>query len=184
MNVPTKLTLLRVVLVPILLLLLLVKIPYGPFLAVAVFAFGAITDGVDGYLARRRREVTRLGKFLDPLADKLLVTAALLALVELGSISSWVALIIIGREMAVTGLRAIAAAEQVVIAAGKWGKWKTGFQIAAIIAAITAQGIPHVFFTTVADLLMAIAVVLTVYSGLLYLMGSWHLLLPGRRTSS
>jgi CDP-diacylglycerol--glycerol-3-phosphate 3-phosphatidyltransferase len=122
MNLPNRITLARIVLVPIFLLILSVKIKYGHFLAAAVFILAASTDGLDGYLARKRNQVTKLGKFMDPLADKLLVSAALISLVELGKISAWVAFIIIGREFAVTGLRSIAAAEGVVISASRLGK--------------------------------------------------------------
>jgi CDP-diacylglycerol--glycerol-3-phosphate 3-phosphatidyltransferase len=104
-----------------------------PWIAAVVFALLAFTDGVDGYLARSRNEVTTFGKFLDPLADKLLVTAALLALIELDVLPAWISLVIISREFIVSGLRMVAAAEGRVIAASWYGKWKTVFQIIAII---------------------------------------------------
>jgi CDP-diacylglycerol--glycerol-3-phosphate 3-phosphatidyltransferase len=120
--------------VPIFMIILISKMPYGKFMAAAVFILAASTDGLDGYIARKKNQVTRLGKFMDPLADKLLVSAALISLVELREISAWVAVIIIGREFAVTGLRAIVAAEGVVISASRWGKYKTVTQIVAIAA--------------------------------------------------
>ena len=105
MNLPNKITLVRIVLIPLFMLIVGLKLPYGDYLATVVFVIAALTDTLDGYLARRRQEVTRFGKLLDPLADKLLVSAALLVLVEGGRLVSWVALLIIGRELAVTGLR-------------------------------------------------------------------------------
>ncbi len=131
-NVPNAITFFRVVLVPVLMAFLLVDLPYGDLLALAVFVLAAASDSLDGYLARRFRQTTRLGTFLDPLADKLLVTAALVSLIELGRLSAWVAMVVIGREFAVTGLRMVAAAEGTVIPASKWGKAKTASQMLAI----------------------------------------------------
>lgn len=171
MNLPNLLTLARIFLVPVFLFAILTRFTYGELLAAAIFIVAAITDGVDGYLARKNKEVTTLGKFLDPLADKLLVSAALIALVELGSLSSWVAIILIGREMAVTGLRAIAAAEGTVIAAGPWGKAKTVFQIIFIVTAILASA-EGFFLQGLARFLempvLWVAVGLTLWSGLDY----------------
>lgn len=171
MNLPNLLTLARIFLVPFFLLAFLTRLPYGELVAAGIFIVAAITDGVDGYLARKNKEITRLGKFLDPLADKLLVSAALIALVELGELSTWVAMVLIGREMAVTGLRAIAAAEGTVIAAGPWGKAKTVFQIIMIVAMILA-GANGFFLQGLARILEApllwIAVALTIWSGIDY----------------
>jgi CDP-diacylglycerol---glycerol-3-phosphate 3-phosphatidyltransferase len=177
MNLPNLLSLARIVLVPVLLVVMLIRIPYGHLLAAVVFIAAAVTDGVDGYIARTTGQVTRLGKFLDPLADKLLISAALIALVELGLLTTWVAMVIVGREMAVTGLRAIAAGEGTVIAAGPWGKAKTVAQIVAIVAALLASGTPSLGLLTgypgtlefLATWTMVIAVFLTIYSGLIYL---------------
>ena len=98
MNLPNKLTLLRIFLIPIFLLIFLISIPYGQYIATAIFIIAASTDGLDGYIARKRKQITNLGKLMDPLADKLLITAALIVLVESGDISGWIAFIIIGRE--------------------------------------------------------------------------------------
>ncbi len=106
---------------------------YKPWIAATIFALISLTDGLDGHLARSRNEVTVLGKLLDPLADKILVTAALLALIELRALPSWVVLVIIAREFIVSGVRMVAASEGYVIAASWWGKWKTGVTIVAII---------------------------------------------------
>lgn len=135
MNLANKLTMLRIFLVPLFLLFIAVKnIPYGTFIATFIFIIASLTDQLDGYIARSRNQVTNFGKFMDPLADKLLVTAALISLVELQVVPAWATVVIIAREFAVSGLRTIAASEGRVIAASMWGKVKTVTQIAAIIA--------------------------------------------------
>jgi CDP-diacylglycerol--glycerol-3-phosphate 3-phosphatidyltransferase len=135
-NVPNGITFFRVVLVPVLMTFLLVDVKYGDLLALAVFVLAAASDSLDGYLARRFRQTTTLGAFLDPLADKLLVAAALISLIELGELSAWVAMVVIAREFAVTGLRMMAAVEGTVIPASKWGKAKTASQMLAIACLI------------------------------------------------
>ena len=132
MNLPNKLTLGRIFLIPVFMFFLLVKITYGKYLAAFIFILAASTDGLDGYIARKRKQITNFGKIMDPLADKLLVTAALVSLVQLGEISAWPAFIILGREFAITGLRSVAAAEGVVVSASYLGKIKTVTQIIAI----------------------------------------------------
>jgi CDP-diacylglycerol--glycerol-3-phosphate 3-phosphatidyltransferase len=156
----TAVTLGRIFLVPVFMTVLFLKLPYGSFLGALVFTIAAATDGVDGYLARRRNEVTRLGVLLDPLADKLLVSAALVSLVQLGRIGAWETVLIIGREFAVTGLRLVAAAEGVVIPANKWGKVKTVTQIVAVVAALL--GLP------LGREAMWVAAAITVISGVTY----------------
>lgn len=137
MNLANRLTLLRIFLVPIFLVFIAFRgIPYGTTIATLVFIIAALTDKLDGYIARSRNQITVFGKFMDPLADKLLVTAALISLVEYQIIPSWAAVIIIAREFAVSGLRTIAASEGLVIAASWWGKIKTVIQIIAIIIAL------------------------------------------------
>jgi len=160
MNLPNKLTLLRIFLIPIFLLVFLIRIPYGQYIATAIFIIAASTDGLDGYIARKRKQVTNLGKLMDPLADKLLITAALIVLVELRLISGWIAFIIIGREFFVTGLRTLAAAEGVIIAASKLGKLKTISQIVAITAILLNLAI--------GKYLMYLAVIFTLWSGIDY----------------
>ena len=132
MNLANKLTMLRIFLVPLFLIFIAVQdIPYGTFIATFIFIIASLTDQLDGYIARSRNQVTNFGKFMDPLADKLLVTAALISLVELQVVPAWATVIIISREI---GLRTIAASEGKVIAASMWGKVKTVTQIAAIIS--------------------------------------------------
>ncbi|NLO95432.1 MAG: CDP-diacylglycerol--glycerol-3-phosphate 3-phosphatidyltransferase, partial [Firmicutes bacterium] len=160
MNLPNFVTLLRISLVPLFGYLYLLNPGELNLPAALVFLLAAATDALDGYLARSRREITRFGQLIDPIADKLLITAALLALVEAGLVSTWVALIILGREFAVSGLRILAAAEGKVIPASLWGKIKTVSQIVAVMA----------FFLGIswAPVLMWVAAVATVLSGVRY----------------
>lgn len=181
MNLANKLTLARIFLVPVFLLILSIKVKYGQFIAAGVFILAASTDGLDGYIARKRKQVTRLGKFMDPLADKLLVSAALISLVELQQISAWVAFIIIGREFAVTGLRAIAAGDDVVISASKLGKIKTVSQIIAIVF-LFIQDFPFSLWNIpFGKMAMGVAVFFTIWSGLDYFRRTRHLLKAGKK---
>jgi len=160
------LTLLRILAVPVVVVALLDETPNGDALAAAVFALAALTDGLDGYFARSRDAVTTFGKLMDPLADKLLITAALVSLVSLDRLQAWVAMVIIAREIAVTGLRVIAAERGIVIAASWMGKLKTVLQIAAVIALIAANPAP-----AWVDALVYVAVAATVISGADYFFG-------------
>jgi CDP-diacylglycerol--glycerol-3-phosphate 3-phosphatidyltransferase len=168
-------TIIRMTFIPVFLVVLLGQFgepatwsDWRPWLAAAVFTVLAATDAVDGYVARTRNEVTTFGKFIDPLADKLLVTAALVGLVELDSLPGWVAIVIIGRELVVSGLRMVAVAEGVVIAASPWGKVKTVFQIIALVMFILKSAplfAPwYGLFDIAAWVVMAIALALTVWS--------------------
>ena len=184
MNLPNKLTLLRILLVPLFLLFITVKdIPYGTFIATFIFIIASITDQLDGHIARSRNQITTFGKFMDPLADKLLVTSALIALVELKIIPGWAAVIIIAREFAVSGLRTIAAAEGKVIAASMWGKVKTVTQIIAIITALLRVNIESsetllAYFSNnnfmmsmisfLPNIIMLLAIIITIISGVDY----------------
>jgi len=131
-NVPNALTLLRIFLVPLIVVVLLTRMPAKEYVALGLFLFAAATDWADGYWARRFKKVTTLGILLDPIADKLLVSAALISLVALQEADAWAVCIIIGREFAVSGLRSIAATHGITIAASNLGKWKMGTQIAGI----------------------------------------------------
>ena len=184
MNLANKLTMLRVILVPIFLIFLIGKgIPYGSIIATLIFIIASLTDQLDGYIARSRNQITNFGKFMDPLADKLLVTAALISLVELHLIPSWAAVIIIAREFAVSGLRTLAASDGIIIAASWWGKLKTVTQMAAIITLLLKVNIGvsqasidfvsnnrflNVFFTYVPNILLILAVIATIISGIDY----------------
>ncbi|HOJ12185.1 MAG TPA: CDP-diacylglycerol--glycerol-3-phosphate 3-phosphatidyltransferase [Clostridiales bacterium] len=194
MNLPNKITLSRILIVPIFMLFIL-PIPevfinsihwqflanqlrmlsnfiahFGHYIAAIIFIIAASTDGIDGYIARKTKQITKFGIFLDPVADKLLVTAALIALVQRGDISGWSAMIIIGRELMVMGLRLVAAGEGTVISASKLGKAKTITQVIAISATLL-QNYPLSLFTDFRFDKYAIiaAVVITIYSGYDYL---------------
>jgi CDP-diacylglycerol--glycerol-3-phosphate 3-phosphatidyltransferase len=167
LNVPNLLTVVRILLVPVLVAALLEKTGDGDLLAAIVFAIASLTDAIDGYLARSRNWVTTFGKLMDPIADKLLIVAALIALVSLGRLEAWVAMVIISREMAVTVLRVAAGAGQgVVISASPLGKVKTAVQVAMVMVLIAVHGRP-----TWVSVLVYVTVVVTVLSGADYFFG-------------
>jgi CDP-diacylglycerol---glycerol-3-phosphate 3-phosphatidyltransferase len=166
LNLPNVLTVLRILAVPVIVVALLDETPNGDALAAGVFALAALTDGLDGYFARSRDAVTTFGKLMDPLADKLLIVAALVSLVSLDRLAAWVAMVIIARELAVTGLRAVAAERGIVIAASWMGKVKTILQVAAVFALIAADPAP-----VWVDVLVYLAVAMTVISGADYFFG-------------
>ena len=190
MNLPNKLTLLRVILIPFFLLFMYVEVPFHYAIALVIFAGASITDALDGKIARKRNLVTNFGKFLDPLADKVLVIAALAVFTELARVNMGaVPLIIISaREFMVSGLRLLAANSGVVVAAGIWGKLKTAFTMIAIIAIIFWLslcydfnfGFPEAFVNAVDNILVPVLIwistLLTVISGGVYLKGYWHLI--------
>lgn len=166
LNLPNVLTMLRILAVPVIVVGLLGETPNGDALAAGVFALAALTDGLDGYFARSRDAVTTFGKLMDPLADKLLIVAALISLVSLDRLAAWVAMVIIARELAVTGLRAVAVERGIVIAASPLGKVKTILQVAAVIALIAADPSP-----VWVDVLVYVAVAMTLISGVDYIFG-------------
>ncbi len=165
-NWPNVLTVMRILLVPVLVVALLASAHEGDVFAAIVFAAASATDFVDGYLARSRNSVTTFGKLMDPLADKLLIVAALLALVSLDRLPAWVAMVIIARELAVTVLRMGATQAGVIIPASNLAKAKTCIQIAAILSVIAVHGHPAWL-----EVLVYAAVVITVVSGLDYFFG-------------
>ncbi len=168
MNIPNSLTIFRIILIPIFIVVMLTGIPYGDYLAAVIFVIAAVTDSIDGYLARKWKQVTKLGIILDPLADKLLITSALIVLVELGRIPSWMVIVIIGREFAVTGLRAIKAEEGVIIPASKLGKWKTTVQSVAVIMVIMEKVCRAFVDLPLGMWAMYAAVIITIISGVEY----------------
>ncbi|MCR4639743.1 CDP-diacylglycerol--glycerol-3-phosphate 3-phosphatidyltransferase [Ruminococcus sp.] len=190
MNLPNKLTLLRVVLIPFFLLFMYINVPFHYGIALVIFAAASITDALDGKIARSRNLVTNFGKFLDPLADKVLVIAALTVFVELSEVNMGAIplIIITAREFMVSGLRLLAANSGVVVAAGIWGKLKTAFTMVAIIAILfwlclcfdLGIDFPEVFTNAVNNILVPVLVwistLLTVISGGVYLKGYWHLI--------
>ena len=166
LNLPNVLTVMRIMLVPVLVVALLGNTPEGDVLAAIVFALASLTDFIDGYLARTRDSITNFGKLMDPLADKLLIIAALISLVSLHRLPAWIAMVIITRELAVTVLRLGATQAGVVIAASMFGKVKTCLQIAAILAVIAVHGQP-----LWVSALLYITAAVTVLSGLDYFFG-------------
>lgn len=166
MNLPNKLTIFRVILIPFFIVFLLVPItPYDKWIALTIFIVASLTDLLDGKIARKYNLVTNFGKFMDPLADKLLVCSALICLIELEKIPSWMVIVIIAREFIISGFRLVASDNGVVIAASYWGKFKTTFQMIAVclmIADIAA-------IRLLTDVVTWIAVILTVVSLIDYL---------------
>lgn len=171
MNLPNKLSALRIALIPVVIILLLNGSFSGDLAALIVFSLAAITDKFDGYYARKHNLITSLGKILDPLADKLLISGTLIAFVQLGKITAWPVIIIIARELAVTGLRVVAADQGSVIAANNWGKWKTTIQIITVIALIVDPYIINIPVVII-NLLVWTAVLITIYSGYTYFAGA------------
>jgi len=165
LNVPNLLTVLRILLVPVL-VVALVDETSSDWLAAGVFAAASLTDAIDGYIARSRKQVTTFGKLMDPVADKLLIIAALVVLVSLDRIPAWIAMVIIAREFAVTVTRMAAVSQGVVISANWWGKAKTVVQVAAIFFAIGFDPTP-----AAVDALLYVAVAITVISGIDYFFG-------------
>jgi len=164
LNLPNVLTLVRILLVPVLVVALLQTTPHGSTVAAIVFALAAVTDGVDGWIARRSRSITTFGKVMDPIADKLLIAAALLSLVSLNRVDAWVAMVIIAREFAVSGLRVAAGQQGAIIPANRLGKVKTVLQVAMVLTLIAAND-PHALWV---HLLVYATVAVTAASGASY----------------
>ena len=162
MNTPNLLTILRIVLIPFFVFFMLAGgSEYSKWIALAIFVVASLTDTLDGYLARKNQQVTNFGKFMDPLADKLLVCSAMICLIDSGKLASWIVIIIISREFIISGFRLVAADNGIVIAASWWGKLKTVSQMTMIILLIADLG---GFFTTLEIVVTYIALVLTVVS--------------------
>ena len=164
MNLPNKLTMFRVILIPFFVFFLLAPYfeGYGNYIAVAIFIVASLTDLLDGKIARKYNLVTNFGKFMDPLADKLLVCSAMICLIELGLLPAWIVIIIIAREFIISGFRLIASDNGVVIAASYWGKFKTTFQMLMVIVLLLNFDIPA--FKILGTVLIWIATILTVVS--------------------
>ncbi|QTN01462.1 CDP-diacylglycerol--glycerol-3-phosphate 3-phosphatidyltransferase [Sediminibacillus dalangtanensis] len=188
MNIPNRITMSRIFLIPIFILLLSIpfdwgswdignqELPISHFMAGLLFILASTTDWVDGFYARKYNLVTNLGKFLDPLADKLLVASALILLVEMGSAPAWVVIIIISREFAVTGLRLVAAGEGLVLAASQMGKLKTVLQIVAI-SALLLHNYPFSYLSFPFGIIcLYAAMIITIVSGYDYFRKNWHVM--------
>src|SRR5512133_851531 len=179
LNLPNILTMTRIAAIPLMAVMLLSPSQSSGFWAAVVFSLASITDWLDGYLARRMGIVTVFGKFLDPIADKLIVMAALIMILPFGHVSAWMVLVILGREIIITGLRGIASSEGIVIQASDLGKFKTIFQLVAIIGLLLhydynwffgiEQAWFHVNMHNVGMFFLWIATLLTVWSGVDYL---------------
>lgn len=188
MNIPNRITISRIFLIPIFIILLTVpfnfgtinlgeaSVPIAHLIGAIIFIIAAATDWVDGYYARKYNLVTNFGKFLDPLADKLLVSAALILLIELGFAPAWVVIVIISREFAVTGLRLVAAGSGIVLAAGNMGKLKTVTQLVAIIA-LLLYNFPFSYINfPFGTIMLYIALFFTVLSGIDYFAKNWSVM--------
>ena len=178
MNLPNKLTILRVLIIPFFVLFALVDlIPgYSKYIAVALFVTASLTDLLDGKIARKYNMVTNFGKFMDPLADKLLVCAALICLVSTDRLPAWIVIVIISREFIISGFRLVASDNGVVIAASYWGKFKTTFQMLMIIVLLLDFGGA---FDLLGQLLVWISLALTIISLVDYLIKNKHVILEG-----
>jgi CDP-diacylglycerol--glycerol-3-phosphate 3-phosphatidyltransferase len=178
-NAPNAITLVRIAAIPVFLVYTYYESKFHSFIAALVYTATAATDFLDGWLARRTNQVTVIGKFLDPLADKLIAMAALVMLVHLGRVAAWVVILVMAREFAVTGLRTIAMSEGIVIAAGQEGKYKTAVQLAAIVFLLLHYTYPIDFVVTtvavdanrVGTVLLYISVFFSVWSGWIYFSG-------------
>jgi CDP-diacylglycerol---glycerol-3-phosphate 3-phosphatidyltransferase len=146
-NLPNMLTMFRILIIPVVLFFIYYESRINSVIAASLFALASITDYFDGWLARRQGLTTVLGKFLDPLADKLIVTSALVMLIPLGRIPAWVVVLLLARELAITGLRGIASTEGLVIAASQGGKWKTAFQLTGILGLLIHYPYPVAIIT-------------------------------------
>ena len=190
MNLPNKLTVLRMILVPFFVLALLWPFPHHYLIALIIFGAASYTDHLDGMLARKKNQITDFGKFMDPLADKILVISALVCFVSLGLCDVWLVLLIIAREFMVTSIRLVAAGKGSVIAANNWGKAKTVSQIVAICVILLLQYIGElgglglvgfvtekmaVLFWGIGEVFLAIATFFAVLSGLIYLKQNWDI---------
>lgn len=199
MNLPNYLSLARILMVPILVVVLMTRVTNHEVIGVLVFWVASLTDLLDGYLARRWKQVTTLGKLLDPLADKLLISGALISLVELNLAPAWMTFIILGREMAITGMRGIASEEGITISAEALGKWKLGAQIAAISCLILGAKLdawlyawthidifryfirlpgPFSFFWGMGMILLWVSMILSIWSAINYFRTFWRRLGP------
>ncbi|MEG7530247.1 MAG: CDP-diacylglycerol--glycerol-3-phosphate 3-phosphatidyltransferase [Hungatella sp.] len=178
MNIPNKLTILRILMIPFFVVMLLLEGGRNPtyrYVAAAIFIVASLTDLLDGKIARKYHLVTNFGKFMDPLADKLLVCSALICLIELGQLPAWMVIVIISREFIISGFRLVASDNGIVIAASYWGKWKTVFQMVSVILLILNLSPLHL----VTAACVWIALVLTVISLVDYLVKNHKVLTEG-----
>ena len=169
MNLANALTISRIVVVPVIVILLIIDGVIPSVIASVLFIAATITDYLDGYFARKYHMESDLGKLLDPLADKLLIASVMIMLIPLGRVPAWIAVVIIGRELAVTGLRSIASEKHIIIAANWLGKYKTAFQCAALIPLLIHYPILDIQFQLAGEFFLWIALFFTVWSGFDYI---------------
>lgn len=168
MNVPNKITILRICMIPFFLFFMLSpSIPYSKYIAAVIFIVAALSDAVDGHIARKYSLITNFGKFMDPLADKLLVCSALICFVELKRVPAWIIIIIISREFIISGFRLVASDNGVVIAASYWGKFKTTAQM--IMSVLLIVNFDGIIFNTIENIFIYLALILTIVSLIDYL---------------
>lgn len=170
MNLPNKLTIARMCMVPLFMIALMMNTPASRIITTVIFALASLTDMLDGQIARKHNMVTNFGKLMDPLADKVLTAAAMICLVELGDLAAWIAVVIIFREYLITGLRSVAANENIVVAANIWGKVKTVCQMIALMLLMLKPQIVALCGIDIGLWVMYVAVALTIYSGLDYVL--------------
>ena len=178
MNLPNKLTVLRVIMVPFFVFFMLTNVggPANSCIALILFCVASLTDMLDGKIARKYNLVTNFGKFMDPLADKLLVCSAMICMIEMGKLPAWIVIVIIAREFIISGFRLVASDNGIVIAASYWGKFKTVFQMAMIIVLIADFG---GVFDIIAQVLIWIALALTIISLIDYVVKNKEVLTQG-----
>ncbi|MFT4144062.1 MAG: CDP-diacylglycerol--glycerol-3-phosphate 3-phosphatidyltransferase [Mobilitalea sp.] len=175
MNLPNKITLFRVAMIPIFLVFMLIpEIPYNRVIAAVIFLIAALSDFLDGYIARKNNLITNFGKFMDPLADKLLVCSALICFVELKQVAAWIAIIIIAREFIISGFRLIASDNGVVIAASWWGKIKTNVQM--VMSVMLIINLDYSVINVLEEISIYLSVILTVVSLLDYMIKNKNVL--------
>ncbi|MBC8632211.1 CDP-diacylglycerol--glycerol-3-phosphate 3-phosphatidyltransferase [[Eubacterium] tenue] len=180
MNLPNKLTLFRIFLIPVFIIVMMINIPNKFLIACMIFIIASVTDAMDGHIARKYNLITDFGKFMDPLADKLLVISALTTMIEFDLVAAWMVIIIVARELTVSILRAIAAADGKVIAASSGGKLKTISQMMAIVVLLLAAQTGNIILLDTGKIIILIATLLTLYSGWEYIYKNRNLFMESK----
>lgn len=180
MNLPNKLTLFRIFLIPVFIIIMMINIPNKFIIACMIFIIASVTDAMDGHIARKYNLITDFGKFMDPLADKLLVISALTTMIEFDLVAAWMVIIIVARELTVSILRAIAAADGKVIAASSGGKLKTISQMIAIVVLLLAAQTGNMLLLDTGKIIILIATLLTLYSGWEYIYKNRNLFMESK----
>lgn len=180
MNLPNKLTLFRIFLIPVFIIVMMINIPNKFLIACMIFIIASVTDAMDGHIARKYNLITDFGKFMDPLADKLLVISALTTMIEFDLVAAWMVIIIVARELTVSILRAIAAADGKVIAASSGGKLKTISQMIAIVVLLLAAQTGNIILLDIGKIIILIATLLTLYSGWEYIYKNRNLFMESK----